>query len=195
MGTTPSFHRNKPDTEKEQRRTERRKKWDDRAKRFWKSLLFTENGKPKSGFLIYTFCLSIVFLLLYNAAFGIVVDVLAPVTQTWPVFLGNLFGSLCASMVGILAGLILHRLLPDKRLMLGTHLWLALYAVAAVITMLILLRGTGAVREFFVFAFWFGVIPIVLGLLVFYLLYRKDRPEPEEKTEEEPEWKKYIRRS
>ena len=61
-------------------------------------------------------------------------------------------------------------------------------------TMLILLRGTGAVREFFVFAFWFGVIPIVLGLLVFYLLYRKDRPEPEEKTKEEPEWKKYIRR-
>lgn len=193
MDYQDEFYRKVSAQEKERRRQARKKRWDDRSKRFWRSLLFTEDGKPKSGFFIYTFCLSIVFLGVYIAAFYYLVEWLAPVTERWPVFWGNLLGSLCASGVGLLIGFGLHRLLSDKRLMFGTHLWLAVYAAAAIVTMAILLRGTGAMREFLVFFTWFGLIPVALGLLVFYLLLRRDH-HPAAPAEEEPEWKKYVRR-
>ena len=38
--------------EREDRRRARQKKWEERSKHFWRTFLFTENGKPKSGFLI-----------------------------------------------------------------------------------------------------------------------------------------------
>ena len=43
----------------------RKEKLQKLEKSFWRSFLLTEDGKPKSGLLIYTFCLSFVFLLLY----------------------------------------------------------------------------------------------------------------------------------
>ncbi len=179
--------------EREQRRQERKKKWDEWGKRFWSTFLLTEDGKPKSGFLIYSFCLSAVFIGLYLAAFHFLTELLAPVTASWPVVLGNLFGSLCVTAAVCLIGTVLHRLLPDKRLMFATYLWLALYLAAAIVTMAILLRGTGAMREFMLFALWFGLIPVGAGTLWFGLLRRRDhRPPPP--PEAEPEWKKYVDR-
>ena len=77
--------------------------------------------------------------------------------------------------------------------MLGTHLWLALYVVAAVITLAVMLRGTGATGAMLTFFAWFAGLPLVLGLLVTGLLYRKDRGRGK-KDGSQPEWKKYTRR-
>ncbi len=180
--------------EREQRRQERRKKWDERSKRFWKTFLFTENGKPKSGFLIYTFCLSLVFIALQILSFSCFIDWLAPLTEEWPAVWANLFTSLCASAAVLLIGYVLHRLFRDKRLMLGTYLWLLLYTAAAVVTMALLLRDAETLRVFFGFALWFVCIPLVLGLILFTFLYRRDH-RPETPAPEEPAWKKYVRRS
>ena len=182
------------DLERESRRQQRRKKWDERAKSFWKTFLFTENGKPKSGFLVYTFCLSVVFIALLLIGFNFIVDWLSPLTESWPVALGNLFASLCVSAAVLLIGYVLHRLLSDKRLMLGTYLWLLLYLVASVITMALLLRDWETMRVFLHFVLWFAAIPVALGLLLFSLLYRRDHHVPAP-VEEEPAWKKYVRRT
>lgn len=179
--------------EQEQKRRERQKKWDERGKRFWSTFLFTENGKPKSGFLVYSFCLSVVFIGLYLVAFAFIPDLLAPLTASWPVFWGNLLGSLCVSIAVLLVGWLLHVLLSDKRLIFGTYIWLALYVAAAFITMAVILRSTGAMREFTVFAVWFLLIPLVCGLTLFFFLCRRDY-HPETPAEGEPEWKKYTRR-
>lgn len=179
--------------EREQRQQERKKKWDERGKRFWSTFLFTENGKPKSGFLIYSFCLSAVFIGLHLAAFHFLTELLAPLTAQWPIVWGNLFGSLCVTAVACLIGAVLHRVLSDKRLMFATYLWLVLYTVAAIVTMAVLLRGTGAMREFMLFALWFCLIPVGVGTLLFGLLCRKDH-HPAPPQEEEPEWKKYVNR-
>ena len=179
--------------EQEKQRQERQKKRDERSKRFWSTFLFTENGKPKSGFLVYTFCLSIVFIALYLAAFQYLVDLLAPLTASWPVVWGNLFGSLCVSAAVLLVGVLLHRLFSDKRLMFGTHLWLLLYLVASVVYMAFYLRGTDTMREFMLFALWFAGIPVALGTILFWLLCRRDH-RPKLPAPEEPEWKKYVRR-
>ena len=182
------------DLERENRRQQRQKKWDERARSFWRAFLFTEDGKPKSGFLVYTFSLSIVFIALLLIGFHYIVDWLSPLTESWPVALGNLFASLCVSAAVLLVGYVLHRLLSDKRLMLGTYLWLLLYLVASVITMALLLREWETMRVFLHFVLWFAAIPVGLGLVLFTLLYRRDHHAPAP-VEEEPAWKKYVRRS
>ena len=179
--------------EQEKARRERQKKRDERSKRFWSTFLFTENGKPKSGFLVYTFCLSVVFIALYLLAFRYLVDLLAPLTASWPVFWGNLFGSLCVSLAVLAVGVLLHRLFSDKRLLLGTYLWLCVYVLAAVVYMAFYLRGEETMREFLHFALWFAILPTALGTLLFFLLCRRDH-HPSAPAEEEPEWKKYVRR-
>ena len=181
------------DAEKEQRRKARKEKWAQREKNFWKVFLFTEDGKPKSGLMVYTFCLSFVFLAIYMAAFHYAIEWLTPVLSGLPVFFSNLIQSLSASVAGLLIGFLLHRVLTDKRLVFGSYLWLALYAVAVCVTMIILLREAEAISLFLTFYSWFVLIPLVLGLAVTYLLYRKDyvAPSPEEEV---PAWRKYTQR-
>ena len=181
------------DAEREQRRAARKKKWAEREKGFWKAFLFTEDGKPKSGLMVYTFCLSFVMLGIYLAAFFFAIEKLTGPTAGLPVFLGNLIQSLAASAVGLLLSFVLHKLLPDKRLVFGSYLWLVLYAVASLITLLIMLRGTGAAGALFTFFGWFVAVPLVLGVAVSYLLYRRDYV-PDRTAEERPAWKKYTDR-
>lgn len=186
------FQRQIDDAERERRKKERKEKWARREKSFWKAFLFTEDGKPKSGLMVYTFCLSIAFVLLYIGAFNLIITWLSPVTAAWPVFAGNLVQSLAAGAVGALAALILHRLFSDKRLMLGTYLWLAGYIVLVSVSMIFLLGDREAFGAFLHFFAWFAAIPVILGLLVSYLLYRRDYVPP--KREEDQPWKKFTQR-
>lgn len=178
--------------ERERAKKERKEKWAKREKSFWKAFLFTEDGKPKSGFMVYTVCLSLVYVLLLIGAFNLVITWLGPVTAGWPVFAGNLVQSLAASAAGILMALVLHRLLPDKRLMLGTYLWLSVYAVLVCIAMAVMLGDWEAFSAFLHFFAWFIAVPVVLGLAVTYLLYRKDYVPPKRRQEEDQPWKKYT---
>ena len=70
MDQNNNFYRQIEDAERERAKKERKEKWAKREKSFWKAFLFTEDGKPKSGFLVYTFCLSLVFVLLLSLLAG-----------------------------------------------------------------------------------------------------------------------------
>lgn len=192
MDNRDRFRQRVSEVEKEQRRKERKEKWAKREKSFWKAFLFTEDGKPKSSLMVYTFFLSIAMLVVYFVAFNFIIEGLTPVMKDVPVFWSNLLQSLADGVVMLLVAFVLHRIMRDKRLMFGAYLWLALYVVVILITMLILLRDTGAEPEFLMFFVWFALIPVVLGLVVTYLLYRRDYV-PEDPNQE-PEWKKYIKR-
>lgn len=172
------------------------KEWNEKvtkaADSFWSAFRMTENGKPKSGLLVYTFCLSFVMLAVYGGAFFVVIEGLHDLTAGLPVFWGNLIQSLTAAIVGMLVSMLLHFVLRDKRLMFGTYLWLTLYAAACLVTLLIFLRGTGAAGALLTFYGWFVVIPLVLGLAVTYYLFRRDYVPP--RQDEEPAWKKSIQR-
>lgn len=193
MSRKNDFYNPIEEADRQRRKQERKERWARREKGFWKAFLFTEDGKPKSGFMVYTFCLSLVFLAVYILGYYLSIELLAEPLAGLPVFLGNLLQSLAASAVGLVLAAALHLLLPDKRLMLGTHLWLALYVVAAVITLAVMLRGTGATGAMLTFFAWFAGLPLVLGLLVTGLLCRKDRGRGK-KDGSQPEWKKYTRR-
>lgn len=181
------------DADREQRRAARKKKWEAREKKFWRAFLFTEDGKPKSGLVIYTFCLSIGLVLLCLLAFNCSIEWLTPALASLPVFWNNLIQSLAAGAAMLLVSVVLHLIFKDKRLMFGSYLWLAFYAVVMLIAMLVILRGTGAWREFLAFFGWFVAIPVALGLLVTGLLYRRDYTPPATAEEAEP-WKKFTQR-
>ena len=192
MDYNNDFERQIEDAERERRKKERKEKWAKREKNFWKAFLFTEDGKPKSGLMVYTFCLSIVFVLLYIGAFNLIINWLSPVTAEWPVFAGNLVQSLAAGVVGVLVTLILHRIFSEKRLMLGTYLWLAGYILLVSVSMIFMLGDWEAFVAFLHFFAWFAVIPVILGLIVSYFLYRRGYVPP--KREEDQPWKKFIQR-
>ncbi len=186
------FQRQIEDAERERRKKERKEKWAKREKSFWKAFLFTEDGKPKSGLMVYTFCLSLVYVLLYVVAFNFSIEWLSPVTETWPAAAGNLVQSLAAGAALVLISLVLHRLFSDKRLMLGCHLWLGLYALLVCVSMVFLLGDRETFGAFLHFFVWFMLIPVILGLVVTYLLYRRDYVPP--KREEDQPWKKFTQR-
>ena len=171
----------------------RKEKLQKMEKSFWRSFLLTEDGKPKSGLLIYTFCLSFVFLGIYILAFWMVIEELSDPLASLPPVLGNLIQSVLVGVAASALSGLMHILLPDKRLAFGTHLWLALYVVASVITLAILLKEAELIGAMLMFALWFAVIPLAMGLTVTYLLYRRDYVPPRQ-VEEKPEWTKYTQR-
>lgn len=171
----------------------RRKKWDERGKKFWSAFLFTKDGKPKSGYGIYTFCLAVLFLFMYGGAYVASIGVMHPVIGGLPVLLENLIESALATAVSLAVVFILHKLLEDKRLMLGAHIWLDAIAVACVISMLIFLKGSGAYATLFNLIFWYIFIPLGCGTILSAWLCKRDY-HPKQEAEAEPAWKKYIRR-
>ena len=187
------FYQQIHDMDKQRSRAKRKEKWEKREKSFWKAFLFTENGKPKSGLILYTFCLSFVFLGLYIIAFWLAIEELTQPLSALPPVLGNLLQSLTVGAVGAGLSALLHILLPDKRLAFGTHLWLAVYVIASIITLAILLEVWDTIAVMLVFAFWFAVIPLAIGLTVTYLLYRKDYKPPVQPVQK-PAWKQYTER-
>lgn len=193
MDNQNDFYRQVGDLEREQRRKARKEKWAKRERSFWKTFLFTENGKPKSGLLVYTFCLSFVFLGVYIGAFYLSIEGLTIPLSGLPPALGNLIQSLTVGAIGAALSAVIHCLLSDKRLAFGTHLWLALYTVASIITLMLMLKDAGAIQAMLVFALWFAIIPVAMGLVVTFLLYRKDY-RPPTVQEEKPAWKQYTER-
>lgn len=181
------------EAKKEERKKQRREKWSRWEKKFWKAFLFTKDGKPKSGLLIYTFCLSFLFIGLYILTFSLLIDWLTPALESILPVMSNLLVSVAVSAVGILAGTLIHRFGREKRLFFGTFLWLTVYLAAVLITMLLMLRGTGGVEPFLYFFLWFMVIPVLSGLLVSFLLCRRDYRLQTAREEPEP-WKQYTQR-
>lgn len=161
-----------------------------RAEGFWNAFRFTENGRPKSGFGVYTFSLSIVYVLVYGACFMAAIELLTHPLRNLPAWAGNLIIALLASGVGAAICCLPHRFFGDKRLVFGGHLWLCAYAVAVLVIMLVLV-GIEAYVDFLIPFGWFVLPPVAIGTAVSAWLYSRSRT-PE--APEEPEWKQYINR-
>ena len=100
MARQDDFDRQIRDAERERDREARQEKWAKREKKFFRTFLFTEEGKPKSSFGIYTFCLSFVFLAADAVIYGLVIDGLTPHMGSWPPVAANLVQALAATICG-----------------------------------------------------------------------------------------------
>ena len=172
---------------------EKRQKRQERADSFWSAFQFTENGKPKSSLIVYTFSLSILFAAVYFACYEGSIRLLTGPLSALPAWASNLIIALTASAAGAAVCCLPHRFFSDKRLVFGGHLWLCGYAAAVLVIMLCLLGLTEGFVSFLVFFAWFVLPPVAAGTAASFLLYRRDRAKKPE-TEAEPEWKKYVSR-
>ncbi len=159
---------------------------------FLEAFLFTENGKPKSGTGIYTFCLSAAFIAVYALCYEGAIRLLTGPLSGLTAFLSNLVIALTASALGTFICCLPHRFLKDKRLVFGAYRWLALYAVMVLIAMAVIMGLGEGFTDFLIVFGWFVFLPVAMGLLVSRALYRRDY-RPEAAKEPEPEWKKYVR--
>ena len=174
----------------EQEKQERRQ---ERADSFWSAFQFTENGKPKSSLVVYTFSLSILFAAAYFLCYEGAIRLLTEPLSSLSPWAGNLLIALAASAVGAAVCCLPHRFFRDKRLVFGGHLWLCGYAAAVLVIMLVMLGCTEGFLSFLVFFAWFVLPPVAAGTAVSALLYRRDQGK-NPKAEAEPEWKKYVSR-
>lgn len=172
---------------------EKQAKRQERADGFWSAFQFTENGKPKSSLIVYTFSLSILFAAVYFLCYEGAIRLLTGPLSALPAWGGNLIIALLASAAGAAVCCLPHRFFSDKRLVFGGHLWLCAYAAAVLIIMLILLGFSEGFLSFLVFFAWFVLPPVAAGTAASALLYLRDR-EKKPNAEQEPEWKKYVSR-
>ena len=168
----------------------------ERADSFWSAFQFTENGKPKSGLVVYTFSLSVLFAAVYFLCYEAAIRLLTGPLSSLPAAAGNLIIALAASMAGAALCCLPHRFFRDRRLVFGGHLWLCLYALAVLVIMLFLLGFTEGFVSFLTFFAWFVLPPVTVGTAASFLLYRRGgKADARTETEaEEPEWKKYVTR-
>lgn len=161
------------------RQEERNRVWKERGDRFWGAFLFTKDGKVKSTLLLYSFCLSVVYVAVYAAAYVIFVTLLHPILEGAPVAVVNFVEAAVPTVVGT-AVCALAWLLPEKRMMLSAYLWLAVLAIACMVAMLIILGGDAQAQLLFLQFFGLFVpAPILLGgglSLWLYRRYQRRRP-------------------
>ena len=157
------------------------------ADSFWSAFQMTENGKVKSTLLLNSFCLCVVLIAVYAAAFVFLIDPLHALTAEAPPLVDNLVGAVVPAVLGAVVCGLTWPLFKEKRTLPMAYLWTLVLALACLITMLILLRGESeATMLFLQFFVLFIPAPILLGgglSLFLYNRYRKNHPSAAEEAD------------
>ena len=161
------------DFEKELRRAEREKEQARRVESFWDAFRLTENGHVKSTLLLNSFCLSIVFLAVYFAAFYLLADPIHALLSPAPLAVENLASALLPAAAGTAVCGLTH-LLCRPQTVLASYLWLLALAAAILIVMLLMLHGGAGTALFLSFYAILVPAPLVSGIAVsLWVLRRK----------------------
>lgn len=147
---------------------------------FWDFFRVAKDGKLKSTVIVYTFSMSIVFLAVYAAAYWLLTDPIEAWLSARSPLVRNLAESILPALVGTVPCCAVFYIAKNKSFVLYTYLWLVLYALAALVTMLVLLED-GESRLFFMSFFLLIVpAPVLLGTAAAYIqrrLYFRARAE------------------
>lgn len=163
------------DFEKELHRAEREKERSKRAESFWDAFRLTENGHVKSTLLLNSFCLAVVFLAVYGAAFFLLTDPIHAWLAHAPRAAENLVNALLPALIGTAVCGLTHFICRPQTV-LAAYFWLLLLALASLVTMLLLLRGEQGASLLFLQLFGMMVpAPLLLGIgSAWWLLRRRN---------------------
>ena len=160
------------DYEKELHRAEQEKARAQKADSFWNAFRLTENGHVKSTLLLNSFCLSILFLAVYFAAFYLLTDPIHHLLSAAPRAVENLANALLPAAVGT-AACALAQLFCHPRTVLAANRRLLALALARLIAMLLILRGQEGTSLFLSLYTMLVPAPLVLGIVVSLWLLRR----------------------
>lgn len=160
--------------EKELHKAEQEKEWARRADSFWNAFQLTENGHVKSTLLLNSFCLAILFLVLYFAAFYLLTDPIHHVFASAPSAVENLINALLPALIGTAVCGLSH-LVCRPQTVLAAYLWLLVLAFASLAAMLLMLRGQAGTALFLSLYAMLVPLPLILGIASsLWLLRRKN---------------------
>lgn len=109
--------------------------------KFWTALFLTPEGRPKSAKLLYSFCLSIVFMVVYGLCYWFLTDPLEHALASASPLIRNLFEAIVPGLVGSAICCSLYCICKDKSYMPFIYTWLLLFALAALVTLLSVTEG------------------------------------------------------
>ncbi len=125
---------------------------------------FTKNGKMKSGTFTYSITFAALYLVVYGAAYYLLVDVLAPITDGLPIWLSDVIGALVPGLIGALVCLIPVKLISNKKPAFLGYVWLAIFSLMFLIAMCVMLKDEQDALKIFLRLFVIMVpVPLVLG--------------------------------
>ena len=141
--------------------------------RGYNGVRLTENGHVKSTLLLNSFCLSILFLAVYGAAFFLLTDPIHAWLALAPRAVENLVSALLPALIGTAICALTH-LICHPQTVLAAYGWLLLLALASLVTMLLLLRGDSGASVLFLQLFGMMVpVPLLMGFGSSWWLLRR----------------------
>ena len=142
--------------------------------RAFRVLFLDEHGRPKSAMFLYSFCLSLVFFALYATSYALLIDVLEKAMPNASVLWRNIAQSILPGLAASVVCVPLFFVFPDRRLVPVAYLWLAAYALIALVTMALLTSAD----EFKIFLYFFAMLVptgLISGGVASLLLLRRYR--------------------
>lgn len=140
--------------------------------RFWSVLFLTPEGRPKSAVLLYSFCLSLLFVIVYGICYYFLIDVLENAFASSSTAVRNIFESLIPGVAGSIPCCALCFAVKDRRIVPAAYVWLCVYAAAALISMLFICEE----GEYSVFLYFFVMIVpagLITGTAFTHHMYRR----------------------
>lgn len=141
---------------------------------FWRVLFLDEHGRPKSALFLYSFCLSLLFFTFYALSYGFLIDVIERAMPGASVLVRNIAQSVLPGLAASIVCCALFFVFSDRRLVPVAYIWLAVYALIALITMAFLTSKD----EFSIFLYFFAMlvpVGLISGGVTSLLLFRNDR--------------------
>ena len=156
------------------RSPEKEDKLSARLGRFWRTLFLTEDGRPKSTVLLYSFALGFVFVAIYVLVFVFLTVPLSKLFRddqptTWIVYIFGFpltWKSLIESVIlGLLGSAVccgLSLLIKERAIPAGAYIWLTVYLVIMLIAMIFIAKDPDAES--------YNFQPEVYRLFLFYIV-------------------------
>lgn len=125
---------------------------------------FTRDGKMKSGAFAYSITFAAFYLVVYGAAYYLLVDVLAPITDGLPIWLSDMIGAFVPGLAGAIVCLFLMKLTGTKKPAFLGYVYLAIFALVFLIAMCVMLKDDRDALSIFLRLFVIMVpVPLLLG--------------------------------
>ena len=160
------------------------------ADSFWSAFQMTENGRVKSTLMLYSFCLSWVYMAIYGVTFFLLLGPLDALLTGAPSLAVMILESLIPAIVGSVICMLPWPLLKDKRIIPASYTWIFLLTMACLIAMLIMMSDEPEARMLFVQFFIQAVpAPILVGGGLSAILYQRHMKNPPA-AKEADSWKR-----
>ena len=141
---------------------------------FWCVLFLDEHGRPKSAQFLYSFCLSLLFFVVYALSYSFLIDILEKAMPSASVLARNIAQSVIPGIAGSVVCCALFFVFSDRKLVPLAYLWLVAYALVALLVMAFLVSR----EEYMIFLYFFAMlvpVGLITGGVTSLLLFRHDR--------------------